>query len=56
MQKFKSEAQAAARLSHPNIVNVFDVGEDNGAKFIVMEYIEGINLKEYIQEKAPATG
>ncbi len=53
VQKFKSEAQAAARLSHPNIVNVFDVGEDNGAKFIVMEYIEGINLKEYIQEKGP---
>jgi serine/threonine protein kinase len=53
VQKFKSEAQAAARLSHPNIVNVFDVGEDNGANFIVMEYIEGTNLKEYIQETGP---
>lgn len=53
VQKFKSEAQAAARLSHPNIVNVYDVGEDNGANFIVMEYVEGINLKEYIQEKGP---
>jgi len=53
LQKFKSEAQAAARLSHPNIVNVYDVGEDQGSHFIVMEYIEGINLKEYIEEKGP---
>ncbi len=53
LQKFKSEAQAAARLSHPNIVNVFDVGEDNGANFIVMEYVEGTNLKEYIQQTGP---
>ncbi|NLB17327.1 MAG: serine/threonine protein kinase, partial [Syntrophomonadaceae bacterium] len=49
--KFRSEAQSAARLSHPNIVNVYDVGEDQGANFIVMEYIEGINLKEYIEQK-----
>ena len=53
VQKFKSEAQAAARLSHPNIVNVYDVGEDNGANFIVMEYVEGTNLKEYIQQAGP---
>ncbi len=53
VQKFKSEAQAAARLSHPNIVNVYDVGEDNGFHFIVMEYVEGTNLKEYIREKGP---
>lgn len=53
VQKFKSEAQAAARLSHPNIVNVYDVGEDNGYHFIVMEYVEGTNLKEYIQEAGP---
>ncbi|NLV15861.1 MAG: Stk1 family PASTA domain-containing Ser/Thr kinase [Syntrophomonadaceae bacterium] len=49
--KFRSEAQSAARLSHPNIVNVYDVGEDRGANFIVMEYIEGINLKQYIDQK-----
>ena len=55
VQKFKSEAQAAARLSHPNIVNVYDVGEDNGFHFIVMEYVEGTNLKEYIREKGPLT-
>ncbi|MGE5404607.1 MAG: Stk1 family PASTA domain-containing Ser/Thr kinase, partial [Candidatus Saccharibacteria bacterium] len=51
--KFKSEAQAAARLSHPNIVNIFDVGEDNGQNFIVMEYVEGTTLKDYIDDNAP---
>lgn len=51
--KFKSEAQAVARLSHPNIVNVYDVGEDQGMYFIVMEYVEGITLKEYIERKGP---
>ncbi len=51
--KFRSEAQAAARLSHPNIVNVFDVGEDHGTNFIVMEYIDGMNLKDYIKQKGP---
>ncbi len=47
--KFKVEAQSAAGLQHPNIVNVFDVGEDNGIHYIVMELIEGITLKKYIQ-------
>ncbi len=47
--KFRVEAQSAAGLSHPNIVNVFDVGEDEGIYFIVMELVEGITLKEYIQ-------
>lgn len=49
--KFKVEAQSAAGLSHPNIVNVFDVGEDNGIHYIVMELIEGITLKKYIERK-----
>ena len=49
--QFKSEAQAAAVLTHPNIVNVFDVGDDNGVYYIVMELIEGITLKEYISKK-----
>lgn len=49
--KFRIEAQSAAGLSHPNIVNVYDVGEDNGIYYIVMELVEGITLKEYIQEK-----
>ena len=51
IRKFKSEAQAAAGLTHPNIVNVFDVGEDEGVYYIVMELIEGITLKEYISKK-----
>lgn len=49
--KFTREAQAAAGLANPNIVNVFDVGEDNGIYFIVMELVEGITLKEYITKK-----
>lgn len=51
VQKFRSEAQAAAGLTHPNIVNVFDVGDDDGVYYIVMELIEGITLKEYITKK-----
>ena len=46
--KFKVEAQASAGLTHPNIVSVYDVSEDNGRYFIVMELVEGITLKEYI--------
>lgn len=49
--KFRSEAQAAAGLSHPNVVNVFDVGEDRGVYYIVMELVEGITLKDYINRK-----
>lgn len=51
IRKFRSEAQAAAVLTHPNIVNVFDVGDDEGVYYIVMELIEGITLKEYISKK-----
>lgn len=51
VSKFRVEAQSAAGLSHPNIVNVFDVGEDNGLYYIVMELIEGITLKRYIDRK-----
>lgn len=46
--KFRVEAQASAGLTHPNIVSVYDVCEDNGRYFIVMELVEGITLKEYI--------
>ena len=49
--KFRKEAQAAAGLSHPNIVNVFDVGEDNNVYYIVMELVEGITLKDYVTKK-----
>lgn len=51
VSKFKVEAQSAAGLTHPNIVNVYDVGEDNGIYYIVMELIEGITLKKYIEKK-----
>ena len=48
--KFRIEAQASAGLSHPNIVNVYDVVEEDGMYFIVMEFVDGITLKEYIAE------
>ena len=51
VSKFQKEAQAAAGLSHPNIVSVYDVGEDEHANFIVMELVEGITLKDYIKRK-----
>lgn len=52
VSKFRVEAQAAAGLMHPNIVNVYDVGEENGSHYIVMELVEGITLKKYIEKKA----
>lgn len=52
VSKFRAEAQAAAGLMHPNIVNVYDVGNENGVSFIVMELVEGITLKKYIEKKS----
>ena len=51
VEKFKMEAQAAARLSHPNIVNVYDVVDEGDLHYIVMELVEGITLKSYIAKK-----
>ncbi|MDR1770611.1 MAG: Stk1 family PASTA domain-containing Ser/Thr kinase [Hungatella sp.] len=51
VSKFKMEAQAAARLSHPNIVNIYDVVDEGNLHYIVMELIEGITLKNYITKK-----
>lgn len=51
VKKFRVEAQSAAGLSHPNIVNVYDVGEENGIYYIVMELVQGITLKHYIERK-----
>jgi len=51
VSKFKMEAQAAAGLSHPNIVNIYDVVDEGSLHFIVMELIEGITLKSYIMKK-----
>ena len=55
MKKFRSEAQSAAGLTHPNIVNVYDVDEDRGLYYIVMELVDGITLKDYIQKKGRLT-
>ena len=51
VNKFRGEAQSAAGLSHPNIVNVYDVGDDSGLHYIVMELVEGITLKRFIEKK-----
>ena len=49
--KFRTEASSAAGLEHPNIVNIYDVGSENEFHYIVMEYVEGITLKTYIEKK-----
>ena len=49
--KFRTEAQSAASLEHPNIVNIYDVGSENGIYYIVMEFVDGITLKDYITKK-----
>lgn len=51
VRRFQMEAQAVALLSHPNIVSIYDVGEENGIPYLVMEYVEGDNLKEIIRKK-----
>lgn len=51
LKRFDTEAQAAASLTHPNIVQIYDVGRENNRYYIVMEYVDGITLKEYIQLK-----
>jgi tRNA A-37 threonylcarbamoyl transferase component Bud32 len=53
VNRFRTEAMAAARLSHPNIVNIYDVGQQDDVYYIVMEYVEGKTLKELIAEEAP---
>lgn len=55
VKRFKIEAQSAASLTHPNIVSVYDVGEDNGVNYIVMELLEGDTLKDYIEKKGKLT-
>jgi len=53
IKRFKTESRAVALLSHPNIVGVYDVGSEDGLPYIVMELIEGITLKEYIEQRKP---
>ncbi len=51
LKRFETEALAAASLTHPNIVQIYDVGKDQDLYYIVMEYVEGITLKEYIEQR-----
>lgn len=53
VHRFRREAQAAARLSHPNVVSIYDVGVEEDIHYIVMEFVEGPTLKEYITQSAP---
>ena len=56
ISKFRVEAQSAAGLAHANIVNIYDTGEEAGIYYIVMELVEGITLKEYIENERTAVG
>lgn len=53
IQRFRREAQSAASLSHPNVVSIYDVGQEEDIHYIVMEYVEGTTLNEIIKERAP---
>ena len=53
LRRFRREAQSAARLTHPNVVNVYDVGQEGSSHYIVMEFVEGPTLKELVREKGP---
>ncbi|MBO8167836.1 MAG: Stk1 family PASTA domain-containing Ser/Thr kinase [Thermoanaerobacteraceae bacterium] len=53
VRRFRREAQAVASLSHPNIVSIYDVGQQDGLHYLVIEYVQGKTLKEYIRENAP---
>ncbi|MBT2756061.1 Stk1 family PASTA domain-containing Ser/Thr kinase [Mesobacillus foraminis] len=53
IRRFHREAQSATSLAHPNIVSIYDVGEEDGLYYIVMEYVDGPTLKQYIQQNAP---
>ena len=55
IRRFQREAIAASSLSHPNIVEMYDVGEDNGTYYIVMEYIEGRTLKQLLKKRGTLT-
>ncbi|HEY5783882.1 MAG TPA: protein kinase, partial [Microlunatus sp.] len=52
-RKFDREARSAAKLSHPNVVSVFDQGHDDGRPYIVMEYVEGRTLRDILNHEAP---
>jgi eukaryotic-like serine/threonine-protein kinase len=53
IKRFQREAQSATSLVHPNIVSIYDVGEEDDLYYIVMEYVQGMTLKQYIQQRSP---
>ena len=53
VRRFRREARAAAALSHPNIVSIYDVGQEGAQQYIVMEYVQGCNLKDYLRLRGP---
>src|SRR5690625_2720810 len=53
IERFDREAQAATSLSHQNIVSIYDVGEEDDILYIVMEYVDGLTLKEYVHTNGP---
>ncbi|NLW07493.1 MAG: Stk1 family PASTA domain-containing Ser/Thr kinase [Clostridia bacterium] len=53
LSRFENEAKAVAKLSHPNVVSIYDVGQDNGLHYLIMEYVEGSTLKELVSKEAP---
>lgn len=53
IKRFQREAQSATSLTHPNIVSIYDVGEEDDLYYIVMEYVHGMTLKQYIQQHSP---
>lgn len=55
MKRFQREAQSATSLTHPNIVSMYDVGDEDNHYYLVMEYVEGLTLKEYIQHHSPVS-
>ena len=54
LRRFRNEAQSAARLNHDNIARVHYVGEDRGVHYIVFEFIEGVNIRDLVEQQGPA--
>src|SRR3954470_6298738 len=53
LKRFQAEAEAVARVNHPNIVQVYAVGEQDGLRFMALEYVNGRNLRDYLNRKGP---